>query len=47
MPDAVNAMISVGLRPTRSEKRPHIGALTNCATVNELMMKPVMMPTSK
>ena len=32
--DAPSATSRAGRRPNRSEKRPHIGALTSCATVN-------------
>ena len=43
--DAASATISAGLRPKRSEKRPHHGALSNCATVNETTTSPVSAPS--
>ena len=41
---AAKAMISVGRRPTRSEKRPHMGALKSCATVKAATMIPEIVP---
>ena len=43
--DATSATSSTGRRPQRSLQRPHHGALTNCAMVNDETTRPVNAPS--
>ena len=42
--DAPRPTMSAGRRPYRSENRPHIGALTNCAIANDETSSPTTSP---